>query len=153
MPITWPISPSTGATYSYGGNEWVFTGAGWRTVGAAVPGITGATGATGADTSLIPFNEQTSDYTLQLSDKGKIVEVSTGVTGTITIPTDISVAFPTGTQVLVMRGGTGAVGITGDVGVTVYAAQGYLNLSYQYSAATLVKKAADTWYIFGDLKP
>ena len=47
MPINWPDTPGTGSTYGYGGNEWIYTGSGWRTVGASVPGPQGTQGPTG----------------------------------------------------------------------------------------------------------
>jgi len=48
MAISWPIGASTGSTYTYAGNEWVYTGSAWRTVGASVPGPVGASGSTGS---------------------------------------------------------------------------------------------------------
>jgi hypothetical protein len=53
----------------------------------------------------------------------------------------------------VVRAGTGAASIVATVGVTINAANNYLNLYSRYSSATLIKKAANTWYVFGDLKP
>jgi hypothetical protein len=70
----------------------------------------------------------------------------------ITVPSFSTVAFPVGSQVLLARGGTGAVGLTGAVGVTLMSANGYLNLNYQYSGVTLVNKSNNVWYLFGDLK-
>ena len=71
---------------------------------------------------------------------------------TFTIDTNLNVPLATGVQILVARGGTGELGVTGPLGVTINSAQGHLNLNYQYSGATLIKQATDTWYIFGDLK-
>jgi len=62
------------------------------------------------------------------------------------------VPIATGSQILITRGGTGALGITGAAGVTINAALGYLQINNQYSGATLIKQATDTWYLFGDLK-
>jgi hypothetical protein len=113
-------------------------------------GIQGPTGETG-DNSLTTINLQTGDYTLQLSDKGGMVEIATGASASITVPTDLSVSFPVGSQVLVVRGESGPVSITGDMGVTLRSPQGYLNLSYQYSIAELYKTDTDVWTISGDL--
>ena len=53
---------------------------------------------------------------------------------------------------IIVRGGTGDVSVSGDLGTVLLSAQGNTSLNYQYSAATLVKKENDTWYLFGDLK-
>lgn len=100
----------------------------------------------------LPINTQTTDYTLQLSDGGKLVRVISAITCSVTIPLENSVAFRDGTQIVIVRGGAGELGITSSVGVTLSAAQSYLYLNYQYSAATLIKMATDEWYVFGDLK-
>ena len=71
---------------------------------------------------------------------------------TFTVNTNGITPITTGSQILVARGGAGALGITGAGGVTINSALGYLNLNNQYSGATLVKSATDTWYLFGDLK-
>jgi len=115
-------------------------------------GQNGITGATGADTSILSINAQSTNYILQLSDKGNLVEISSSSNFSITVPLDSSVSFPVGSQILVVRGGTGNLGITGSSGVTLNSSQNYFNLNYQYSAATLVKKGTDIWYVFGDLK-
>jgi hypothetical protein len=89
---------------------------------------------------------------LQIGDKGNLVEISSPSNLTITVPTEGTVPFLNGTQILLVRGGTGSLGVTGATGVTLNSSQGYLNLNNQYSAATLVKKSTDVWYLFGDLK-
>lgn len=115
-------------------------------------GWQGPEGLTGSDTSLLLITGLTSNYILSLSDKGNLVEITSGSTASITVPNDNDIQFEIGTQILLIRGGSGAVGITGATGVSINSAQGYLNLNYQYSAATLVKKSTNTWYLFGDLK-
>ena len=87
-------------------------------------------------------------YTLLLTDNGKVVEISSA--GAVLVPTNASVAFPTGTQIVILRTGAGAVNVVGDTGVTVNATPG-LNLRAQWSSATLLKRATDTWVLMGDL--
>jgi hypothetical protein len=87
-------------------------------------------------------------YTLLLTDSGKVVEISSA--GTVLVPTNASVAFPVGAQIVVLRTGAGAVNVVGDTGVTVNATPG-LNLRAQWSSATLLKRATDTWVLMGDL--
>ena len=124
-------------------------------VGAQGPsgpiGQTGTQGPTGPIEN-ITINSVNVDYILSLSDSNKMVDVASSSTVTIGVPVHSSVPFEIGTQILLVRSGSGAVGVTSYPGVTLSSAQGYLNLNYQYSAATLVKKETDTWYIFGDLK-
>ena len=115
-------------------------------------GPTGGTGPSGADTSLLSVNSQSSNYILQITDKGNLVEISSSSNSSVTVPLDSSVSFPIGSQILVVRGGTGDLGITGSAGVTLNSSQNYFNLNYQYSASTLVKKGTNIWYVFGDLK-
>ena len=98
------------------------------------------------------INSVSTDYIISLSDSNKMIDVASSSTVTIGVPVHSSVPFEIGTQILLVRSGSGAVGVTSYPGVTLSSAQGYLNLNYQYSAATLVKKGTDTWYIFGDLK-
>jgi hypothetical protein len=115
-------------------------------------GWQGPEGLTGSDTSLLLITGLTSSYILALSDKGNLVEITSGSTASVTVPNNNDVQFETGSQILLVRGGSGAVGIVGATGVSVNSTQGYLNLNFQYSAATLVKKSTNTWYLFGDLK-
>ncbi len=132
----------TGATGSTGA-----TGA----IGITGPtGPVGATGATGLDFSLVLTNGQTGTYALELSDKNKIINITSSTQTYLTIQNDAATNFEIGTRILVSRGGTGGVGITGG-GVTINSAQGLRNLRYQYSVATLIKNQADTWTLFGDL--
>ena len=69
---------------------------------------------------------------------------------TITIPADASVNYPVGTTLDILQTSTGQVTIAGAGGVTVNATPG-LKLRTQWSSATLLKRAADTWVVYGDL--
>ncbi len=96
-------------------------------------------------------NTQTASYTLVLTDKDKIVEVSNASANTVTIPLNSSVAFPIGTQITVLQTGSGQTTIAGTGGVTVNATPG-LKLRAQWSSVTLIKRATDTWVALGDLQ-
>ena len=99
----------------------------------------------------LTLNDQTGTaYTLALTDKNKLVTLSNSATGAVTIPLNSSVAFPTGAQVHMVQKGTGPFSVTGASGVTVNATPG-LNFRAQWSAATAVKIATDTWILLGDL--
>jgi hypothetical protein len=102
--------------------------------------------------STINFSPQTSSWTLIIDDAGKVVDINSASNEQLTVPAESSVNFPVGTQIVVIRSGTGDLTIIPDTGVTISSAQGYLSLNWQYSAATLLKTGSDTWYAFGDLK-
>jgi len=96
-------------------------------------------------------NAQTASYTLALTDKDKLVEVSNASANTVTIPLNSSVAFPIGTQITILQTGTGQTTIAGTGGVTVNATPG-LKLRAQWSSVTLIKRGTDTWVALGDLQ-
>lgn len=100
--------------------------------------------------SLTAINQQAGAYTTVLTDRDKLVEVSSGSGVTVTIPANSSVAYPVGTSIDILQTGSGQVTIAGAGGVTVNATPG-LKLRTQWSSATLFKRATDTWVVFGDL--
>ena len=90
---------------------------------------------------------QATSYTLVLTDNGDIVEMSGG--GTLTVPTNASAPFPVGAQINILQTGASQVTV-GGAGVTINATPG-LKLRAQWSMATLIKRATDTWVLVGDL--
>jgi hypothetical protein len=100
---------------------------------------------------LITINRQTASYTLVLSDADKLVEMNVGSANNLTVPLNSSVAFPTGTQILLAQYGVGQTTIVATSGVTVRSNGGKLKLNVQYSGATLIKIAENEWYCFGDI--
>jgi hypothetical protein len=100
---------------------------------------------------LITTNRQTASYTLVLSDADKLVEMNVGSANNLTIPLNSSVAFSTGTQILLAQYGAGQTTIVATSGVTVRSNGGKLKLNVQYSGATLIKIGTDEWYLFGDI--
>ncbi len=97
------------------------------------------------------FNSNTGNYTLTLNDQGKVLPFNTSSTGTVTIPTNASVAFPTGSVVNFIQTGTGPVLITGASGVSVQSENAKLKLKAQYAVAGVLKTDTDTWVAFGNL--
>ena len=88
----------------------------------------------------------TSLGTLALTDGGKHYYGS----GTITVPTNLSVALPIGTTVAIVA--SAATTVANAAGVTmIWAGQGSAGTRTlaQHAMATLVKVASDTWYISG----
>jgi hypothetical protein len=100
---------------------------------------------------LVVTNRQTASYTLVLSDADKLVEMNVGSANNLTIPLNSSVAFPTGTQILLAQYGAGQTTVVATSGVTVRSNGGKLKLNVQYSGATLVKIGTNEWYLFGDI--
>lgn len=97
-------------------------------------------------------NQQTgTTYTLVLSDLGKLVELNNAASITLTIPTNASVAFAIGDRIDILQTGAGQVTIAGAAGVTVNSESSKLKLAGQWAAATLIKRAADTWVAVGNL--
>jgi hypothetical protein len=107
------------------------------------------TGATVLGPAVI--TQQSSAYTLALTDAGDIVEMTNATDVNVTVPPESSVNFPTGTQIVVVRNGAGKIQFAAGAGVTLRSDASKQFISTQYSAATLVKRGADEWYIFGNL--
>jgi hypothetical protein len=118
------------------------------------PNIGVATGTsletTGSVVSHFQQNTQVASYTLVLTDDGDLINMNVGSANNLTIPLNSSVAFPVGTQITVFQLGAGQTTIVATGGVTVYSTPG-LKLRAQYSIATLMKVATDTWIVAGDL--
>jgi len=97
------------------------------------------------------FNSNTGNYTLVLSDAGKVLPFSTTSTGTVTVPLNSSVAFPTGSVVNFIQTGTGPILMTGASGVSIQSESSKLKLKGQYAVAGVLKTDTDTWVAFGNL--
>ena len=95
-------------------------------------------------------------YTLVLDDKSNVVTMSNAAANTLTIPPNSSVAFPAGTLVTVVMLGAGTTTVQADTGVTLSAngasaSAGSCTIQDQYTAATLIKIATDTWVAVGNV--
>lgn len=94
---------------------------------------------------------QATARTLTLADQGKVIDMTNSTDVALTIPPNSSVAFPVGTQILVVRNSTGKVSFTPGAGVTLRSDSSKQFIATQYSAATLMQRAADEWYLIGNL--
>jgi hypothetical protein len=99
----------------------------------------------------LSFNTQTASYTLVLADAGKLIETNVASANTVTIPLNSSVAFPIGTEIIIVQYGTGQTTIAAAAGVTIRSVTSRLKLTNQYSSASLIKRGTDEWYLIGDL--
>lgn len=104
------------------------------------------------DTGLVGINSQPgTSYSLLITDKDGMVIMTSSSPNTITVPTNASVAFPIGTQILIKTKGTGQTTISPAGGVTIESADGALKSRVQFSVITLIKEATNTWTAAGDL--
>lgn len=130
------------------------------------PGVVGATGAAGTTTisagsitnamlaKIIVSTPifTTNNYTLVLSDDGKKLELNNGATpGTLTIPLNATVPFDIGTQIVFSQKTSGTITFTATGGVTIESQGSLVAFNGQYSGATLMKVAINTWELFGNL--
>jgi hypothetical protein len=102
--------------------------------------------------SRTPIVQKTASYALStLTHRDSLIEVSSASATTITIPLDSTVDYPIGTTIDILQTNTGQVTIAPVSGsVTVNATPG-LKLRTRWSSATLMKRAANTWVVYGDL--
>lgn len=106
-----------------------------------------AGGGTGGDGSI---NPQTASYTLILSDAGRTIQMNVASANNLTVPTNASVAFPIGTQIVVIQYGAGQTSFVAAGGVTIDKVS-TLNLSSQFATAALLKIGTDEWVLAGSL--
>jgi hypothetical protein len=103
------------------------------------------------DEKTITVNTQTSSYTLVLADAGKIVLMNSASANNLTVPPNSSVAFPTGTSILIAQYGAGQTSIVAGVGVTIRSQSGNLDLAAQYTGTSLIKIGTNEWLLIGNL--
>jgi hypothetical protein len=110
-------------------------------------GVTGATGPT-----LVGFNTQTgTTYTLVLDDKDKMVTLNNASAITLTVPPSI---FSANDIVNIAQFGAGQVTLAEGAGVTITSTGATVDapaLRAQYSSASIICTAADTFLVVGDL--
>jgi hypothetical protein len=137
---SFPAANLSGATLASG-----VTGSSLTSVGT----LTSVSVTGNAIYHMIPDSKPGS-YLLALTDDGKVIEMAGG--GTVQIPTDASVNFPVGTQIIVIRSGASAVNVAAVTpGTTSVNATPGFNLRAQWSSALLYKRAANNWVVLGDL--
>ena len=142
-------TPSSGAVLmgdGSGSSAWDTT----PTIGGNTT-VSGTLTASVAVGQAVDFDRKTADYTLVLADAGKVIEINSGSSENVTIPPNSSVAFPIGTQIVVVRLGAGAVVIVEGSGVTTRSDEDKNKIKSQYSSCVLIKHETDEWYILGNL--
>jgi hypothetical protein len=98
------------------------------------------------------LNSQTGiSYTLVLSDIGKLIGLNNAAAQTLVVPPDSAVAFPVGIRIEFRQVGAGQITVSPGAGVSVRSRGSAFRTAGQYSYATLVKVAANTWDLIGDI--
>ena len=119
------------------------------TTGAATIAVTGqVTGAQGQWDTAQTINAQTgTSYSLVAGDVGKLVTLTNASAITLTVPSGLGLS--NGTRIDLAQLGAGQVTVAAS-GTTINASPG-LKLRAQYSAATLIQTATNTFLLVGDL--
>jgi hypothetical protein len=115
-------------------------------------------GGSVSPSTALALNAQTgTTYTFVLTDSNNtLVTASNASAQTYSIPTNANVAYPIGSQINIIAIGAGQVTINAVTsGTTTVLSNGGTaaspKLRVQYSSATCVKVATDTWYVIGDI--
>lgn len=115
-------------------------------------------GGSVSPSTALALNAQTgTTYTFVLTDANNtLVTASNASAQTYSIPTNANVAYPIGSQINIIAIGAGQVTINAVTsGTTTVLSNGATaaspKLRVQYSSATLIKVATDTWYVVGDI--
>lgn len=97
------------------------------------------------------INAQTgTTYAPVVGDSGKLVTLSNAAAITVTLPSDATSAFPVGSRVDFVVIGAGMATFVAGGGATANGTPSLVTRA-QWSAATAIKRAANTWVVVGDL--
>lgn len=122
-----------------------------------MPVVTGDVLSAATYNSLVQFtvNAQTgTTYTPVLNDQYQVLIVTSNASAkTVSIPTDASVAFPTGTAITFLNTGAGALTInavsSGTTTITSAGAASAAPTVAQYRSAVAIKTGANAWTVVG----
>jgi hypothetical protein len=101
---------------------------------------------------LHPTNTQIANYTLQITDVNKNIQIGDPGPLDVIVPDSTVVAFPVGSQILITKSDIGRVGVTGSgPTVIINSRVGLLDIDGTWGTATLLNTGTDIWNLFGDL--
>lgn len=116
-----------------------------------IQGNTGPQGTTGSYITTLTIDSKTSNYTINTGDEGKLIEMGSASALTLSIPTDATFNFAVGTQITIIQTNSGQVTISAVTpGTTTVVGTPGTKLRAQWSSATIVKRAANSWVVLGD---
>lgn len=144
VAVNVPDSPAIGDTFTAGDITRKWDGEAWKIIATTITGPAGAS----ADWSTAQFvSDKTDSYTLLSTDVGRLITFnkSTAVTCTVNGTLDLAI----GQRIDILQLGVGQVTVVAS-SATVNGTPG-LKLRAQYSAATVLCIAADTYVLLGDL--
>lgn len=91
-------------------------------------------------------------FLITTAHAGKMIEMqTTAATAQVVIPTNTNQPMPIGTQITVLRSGTGGVLLVPDTGVTLNSRGNVFRLNNIWAACTLIKRGTNSWVAAGDL--
>jgi hypothetical protein len=115
-------------------------------------GPTGATGATGAAGAILAINAQTgTSYTLVAGDLNDLVTLNNASAITLTVPPSV---FSANDTISIAATGAGQVSLAQGAGVTINstgAVSTAPKLRVQYSSASIICTASNTFLVVGDI--
>lgn len=98
------------------------------------------------------ITETTTARTLSLTDSGDFIITTSGSATEVTIPSNASVAFTTGTEIDFIQKGAGELTIIGGGGVTLNGVEeGSTAITAQWGGATIKKIDTNEWVIVGKI--
>ena len=95
---------------------------------------------------------ETADYTIASADHGYYIRMNNSGNATVILVADSTEDIPIGTTVVVGRTTANAVEFVAGAGATVYSSAS-LVIAEQWGKATVMKTAANTWEVEGNLAP
>lgn len=93
--------------------------------------------------------DNTTARTAGISDAGVFIRFTSSLTTSYTIPTNVSVAFPVGTEIHVRRAGAGDLNLTASSGVSLNAPSGGTLTMIDRMTVTIKKVGSDEWDVLG----
>lgn len=130
------------------------------TILQAIQKLNGNIVAIGSPSLFSTIRTVVGNHTLDATDlatintpKPLMILMSSGSTQTFTIPLDSTFDFPIGTQISISQISTFQLTFAVAVGVTLNSMGGWLKIAARYGGATILKTAANQWYLFGALTP
>src|SRR5258705_1595332 len=104
-------------------------------------------GVWAAPGNYLPTNIQTANYTLALSDVGKIVQMNLSSAGNVTVPPNSSIALPLNTWIYIqwLSGAAGQPSLVAGAGVTINSSSGGLTIPIVNTIVALRQESTDVW--------